>query len=461
MTPRAPSLFFRLTGAISVVLLLGAGILTAAAHDYARRAANDAYDRLLLGAASQIRETVRVEDGMLTTDIPVSAFDTLSISRRERIYYRVTGPNGAFLTGYEDLPGPEATRTDGGPQVWDSVFKGEPVRMAALRHFVSDPASPGWATVLVAQTRESRVALARELTLRAILPVGIMSLIALVGAALAVRYALRPLARIEAALTARASHDLTPLAVEAPREIEALVTAINRFMNRLGLQVDELQRMIADAAHQIRTPITALAAQVELLRNETAPQRRRHHLERVSARTAQIGRLINQLLSHAMINNRAERMAMAVHDARDIIQQAVSDAVPAAMGRDIAVNQSESGGPFLIKADAVSLREALRNIIENAVQHGAAGRIGIAIHGDGQMVIVEIGDDGPGIAPQHWPHVTKRFYRADGQSEGFGLGLAIVADVASSHGAELAFDHAANGDFLVRLTLPASGEAGT
>ena len=150
MAGKTPSLFWRLTTAISLGLLLGAGILAYAAYNYAHTAADDAYDRLLLGAASQIGETIRVEDQAITTDIPVSAFETLSVSRQERVYYRVVGPDGASLTGYDDLQVPHnLLRAGSSPKVWDGTFKGYPVRIAAVSHYVSDPAATGWATILV------------------------------------------------------------------------------------------------------------------------------------------------------------------------------------------------------------------------------------------------------------------------------------------------------------------------
>ena len=179
-------------------------------------------------------------------------------------------------------PGPE-------PQLWNATYKGFPIRAAAVWHFVSEPGLAGWATVVVAQTRDAREALARDLTVRAMLLLGIMSVIALAGSAVAIRYALRPLHRIEDALGARDPNDLTPLDMQVPAEIEELVQAINRFMERLSKRMDSLQGMIADAAHQLRTPITALSAQVDLLQHETVPQRRKGQIERVAARTAQIG----------------------------------------------------------------------------------------------------------------------------------------------------------------------------
>ncbi|HEX7110763.1 MAG TPA: sensor histidine kinase [Aestuariivirga sp.] len=452
MASKTPSLFWRLTTAISLVLLLGAGTLAYAAYNYAHTAADDAYDRLLLGAASQIGETIRVEDEAITTDIPVSAFETLSVSKQERVYYRVIGPDGTSLTGYDDLQVPEALLKQGStPQVWDATFAGYPVRVGAIWHYVSDPAATGWTTILVAQTRDARTALARELTLRAMLLVGIMSAIALVGVMLATRYALRPLHRIEQALGSRDPNDLTPLDVHAPIEIEGLTQSINHFMERLSERMDSLQRMIADAAHQIRTPITALTAQVELLKRETVPAKRKHHLTRVAARTSQIGRLVSQLLSHAMVSHRAQSITASKIDLAELLNQAVADSIPAAMDRDISVEMNAGPSPVFIEGDPISLREAIRNIIENAVHHGAKTKISIGVEAKKSLVVLEIGDDGPGIPAQQWPDVTKRFFRASSDGVGSGLGLAIAADVAKSHGARLEFAHGDNDMFLVRI----------
>lgn len=440
------------------MLLAGTGLLAYAAQGYATRAADDAFDQLLVGAALQIRETLRVEDGQLTTDIPVSAFDALSVSRQERVYYRVIGPSGETLTGYDDLPG--TAQPAGGmaaQEIWNATYKQSPVRIAALRQFMAGAALPGWVTIAVAHTTETRAALARDLTLRALLLLAIMSVIALGGVALAVRYALNPLHRIEAALATRAPNDLTPLNVQSPPEIAELVDAINRFMQRLSERMDDLRRMIDDAAHQIRTPVTALSAQVDLLMTETSPAQRKRHLERVAARTAQIGRLANQLLSQTLVSHRARSITAGPLDLRDVLKQAASDAIPATMDRDIAVTLDLAADPLMIAGDPVSLREALRNIIDNAVQHGARTRLRIRAVRDDNRVVAEISDDGPGIAPDQREHVTKRFWRANADGDGFGLGLAIASEVAKNHGATLEFGTSGEGDFAVFLSFPAAG----
>lgn len=453
MRAKGSSLFLRLMAAISAVLLAGAALLAYAASNYAGRAAENAYDRLLVGAAEQIRETLRIEDGAITTDIPVSAFVALSLSRQERVFYRVVGPAGETLTGYDDLPAaPPQGGTPAGDAVWDATYRKADIRIATLRQFMAAAPEPGWATVVVAHTTGSRNALARDLTLRALLLLGIMSVLALAGVAAAVRFALSPLHRISAALAARQPNELTPLEVKAPPEIAGLVAAINRFIERLSDRMEDLRHIIDDAAHQIRTPVTALSAQVDLLKSETSPERRQRQIERIAARTQQIGRLANQLLSQTLVSHRARSVTPEQLDLREVLKQAAADAVPAALDRDIAVSFDLPPEPVLIAGDPVTLREALRNIIDNAIQHGARSRLSLSVRPEGATVTVEIADDGPGIPEEHWPMVTRRFWRAPGGGEGFGLGLAIAADVARAHAAELRFAQSER-HFAVRMVF--------
>ena len=141
MKASSSSLFLRLMAAISAVLLCGAALLAYAASNYAERAAQNAYDRLLVGAAEQIRETLRVEDGEITIDIPVSAFVALSLQRQERVFYRVVGPAGETLTGYDDLPVPPPGAA--ADDVWDATYRKAAVRIATLRQFMAGAPQPG------------------------------------------------------------------------------------------------------------------------------------------------------------------------------------------------------------------------------------------------------------------------------------------------------------------------------
>ena len=434
------SLFWRLAALISAILLGGAAVLALAASNYARTAANDAYDRVLYGAARQISETITAENGEVEAQVPVSALETLSISRSARIFYRIAMAGGANVTGYDDLPLPPGAEAGGnGPFVSDVVFKGYPIRIAAVGRYFAE--ANGWVMTVVGQTLEARDALARDLTFKAMVLVGVMSFLALAGMIVAIRLALRPLANIEAALLKRPPNVLDPLDVEAPAEIATLISAINGFMERLSDRLETMQRFIADSAHQIRTPLTALAGQVELLAAEKTPARRQHHIERVKARTVELARLTNQLLSDAMISHRAETMSRSEVDVVMLAREALASAVPASLDRDITVSFDAPAEAVKIEGDAVSLREAFKNVIENAIQHGAHSLLRLAVRKTGEGVEVAISDDGPGITADLWPRVTQRFFRGRSGGTGSGLGLAIAREVALHHGGDIGFAH--------------------
>ena len=266
MSRREPSLFLRLVLAIGAVLGAVAVTLVAAAWVWGRTAADEAYDRLLIGAALQIAEAIAVEDDRLVVDLPLSAFEMLALADRDRVFYRVIGVDGKTITGADDLEvrrDPDRLRRE--PVVSAGRHLGEPVRVAVVSRAVSDPAISGRVQVLVAQTETARSSLARSLALQVIGLVVALGVVGLVGAIIAVRIALAPLQRVAQALDDRDPNDLTAFDIAMPKELRPFAGAINHFMERLAERMALLQRFIADAAHQIRTPLTALTAQIDLL----------------------------------------------------------------------------------------------------------------------------------------------------------------------------------------------------
>src|SRR5918993_980230 len=198
-----PSLHSRIILVIAVIFGAGSVVLGTAAWFYARIAADDAYDRLLVGATLQIAESIYAQEGTISVDPPVSAFETLSLSANDRIFYKVVDPRGAVLTGYDDLTPAGSFAETREPSVSDGQYRGFPVRVTVVGRPVSDPAAPGWAQVVVAQTREARASLARDLTLKALLLVFAMTGLAFTGVLFAVRRALEPLTRVERELRSR------------------------------------------------------------------------------------------------------------------------------------------------------------------------------------------------------------------------------------------------------------------
>lgn len=441
MTRREPSLFARLVLLISLVLAFGAAVMITAAWHYARAAANAAYDRLLIGAALQMAESISVEDGKVVPDIPASAFEMLALSQEDRVFYRVVGVAGRTLTGYADLdPGPALGRAPSEPEVVEGTYQEVPVRMAIVARPVSDREVSGVIHVVLAQTELSRAALARELTWRAAILVAIMSLIALGGTAFAVNYALAPLRRLSAALGERAPGDLSALDVSTPREILPFVTAINHFMARLRERMNLLQRFVADAAHQIRTPLTALSSQIELLSHSEMDMAARERVSRIRERSRQLARLTNQLLSHAMVIHRTEAVTFTPVDLKEIARRALKDAVPLSVDPDIVIAFEAPGHSVMMMGEPLSLKEALANVIDNALRHGAPSRLTVRVVEDGAgRVACEVEDDGPGIPQSRWDDVLMRFGSAAPEREGGGLGFAIAAEVCAAHDGALSF----------------------
>lgn len=454
MRRHEPSLFFRLVVLVSGLLVFGAAVLMTAAWYSARQAADEAYDRLLLGAAYQIADAIAVQDGQPEIELPVSAFELLALSDRDRIFYRVLDPRGRTMTGYADLPSPSGSpdATASGPVLADDSYAGEPVRIARVSRRFDDPQMRGEAVVIVAQTVEARALLARQLTLRSLALVLAMGAIAIGGTIFAVRYALAPIGRLEAAIRQRDPQDLNFLNVSAPRELAPFVAEINRFIERLRSRIDLMQQFIADAAHQLRTPLTALNGQVDLLSRDDYSERGKAQLERIRVRSVQLARLANQLLSHAMIAHRRQAVAATAFDLTELTRRALDDAIPDILERDVMVTFHSPPAPLILVGDPVSVAEAIKNVVDNAVRHGAPGQLLLRLSTRDDAAVIEVEDDGPGIDVRDWSRVVKRFGAVSSDGKGSGLGLSIAAEVASAHGGALAFRKGEIG-FVVELSL--------
>lgn len=449
------SLFARLVIRVAVVLAGGAAILMTAAWLYARAAADEAYDRLLQGAAIQILNSLVVEEGRIKVNLPPSAFELLGLAPRDKIFYRVVAPDGSTLTGYEDLTFPVDLANARDALFETASFREQPVRMVAASRAIADPAIGGWANVIIAQTTEARQELTTELTTRALALVGVMSVLALGGTVLAVRYSLRPLDALGDTLRRRDSQDLTPLAVDVPRELSPFVESINHFMRRLDDRLRLLQRFIADSAHQIRTPLTALSAQVSLIDEQVLSENDRRHLDRVKDRASELARFTTQLLNHAMVIHRFDSVQLSPVDVVDVARKAFRAAVPITIDPDIVVSFEAPPEPLTVMGDALSLREAIVNIIDNSLRHGVVASLAVRVIERGNFVLVEVEDDGPGIPPQDWTQVTRRFVSSKSGEGSSGLGFAIASEVAATLNGALAFrEPTPNTGFTVFLELP-------
>ena len=456
--PRRRSLRRRLLGSMFLAFAALVAIIALLIWSYARTAADRSYDLLLAGAALSMLERVSAGADGVTVDVPYSALEMVGLAREDRIAYAVRGARAGLLTGMEGLPEAPEARGGRSPTFHDARHGGEVMRFVSQSRDVSGPSGRERVTVTIGQTRRARNAQALDLFVNGVAGLAAVSLIGLIFVWLAIRRALQPLHAIERDLRAREPTDLTRLGMEPPREVEGLIGSINGFMERLRLNREQTETFIADVAHQTRTALTALHGQLTLARDARDDRALRDRLARAEDQAERSVRLTNQLLSHAMVIHRAEGEGTVEGDLHALARDLLSELVRDTGMRDLDVTlDADEGERFAVRGDAISIREALRNLVENAVRHaGGAKRLEVSLAREEPRVVLSVSDAGPGIPEAEREAVLERFRGLDRAGRVSGLGLAIVKAVADAHGAALSLDRSVWGGLRATLRFPAA-----
>ena len=441
------------------------GVLLSAAFLYeaylsARETADSLHDRFIVGLALGISEHVVATGGDL---IPEGTFDLMTAGSEDEIFYKVTGPDSAFITGYHDLPEVPADQAlEGGiPLFYNATYRNEPVRVVALSFLVAEQDINGWVIVQVTQTRHGRAQLITESVVRAGIRLILVISVAVVFAWIGTTQGLAPLKRLQQAIRRRSYQDLRPITHPMPQEIRDVVAAINQLLARLKDSIASKERFIANASHQLRTPLAALQAQAELAWREADSEASKESLAKILSATQNSSRLANQLLSLARAQPDSggpqfeERVDLAEHAAG-----MTAEWVQQALAKDIDLGFDGPTRGLWVQGDPTLLREMLANLIDNAIRYCprtayVTVRSGISENpGD---VVLEVEDDGPGIPEDKREAVFDRFVRlAEHEEGGCGLGLAIVREIAQRHGGDVTLHEGVSGGLLVRVVLPKS-----
>lgn len=452
------SLRARLAGITAILFLIGMLVLYVAAQGYGRAAADRSFDRLLQGSAISISETISIIDDEIRVDVPYAALDMLSTAPDDRVFYRVAGPRNRTITGYADLPFPADIPTTKVPEsdsirFFDAVYHGEQVRFVLVGREIALRNAAGWVWVQVGQTRLAREAVARETVLGAVAPIAAMTLVALAAVWFGIGRALRPLRRVGADLAERPPSDLRAIDTPVPAELRPLIEAINGFMRRLSVNIDTLRAFIADASHQMRTPLAALLAQTQAAQAEE-PHELRGSLEAIERNGAKLAHLLNQLLSDATVAHRADVRRFEQIDLLAALREAIRESVGASEGSDVRLRTRLSAAPC--SGDRLMLIEAMKNLIHNAMQHGAGddGRVDVALVEEAATYFISISDRGPGIPVEERERVFERFARVDRDRWGAGIGLAIVRRAVESHDGTIVLADRPGGGLSASLRLP-------
>lgn len=448
-------------------LLIPLGILVAinavSVYRNALDAADLAYDRSLLASTRALAERVSIVNGKVVADVPYVALDSFETDTLGRLYYKVTGLHGEFVSGYEDLPAlpPNVPRSDIYPALvrfYHASYRGEPVRIAALYQPVYDDSMRGIALIQVGESLDARQELSRKILLDTLWRQAALVLAAALLTWFALRFVLRPLMLLKADAEGRAPTDLSdfnPALVH--KEVRPLVTAMNGYMARLQSLIAGQRRFIGDASHQLRTPLTVLKMQAELALRAPDVDAMREIVQGIARTTDSTVHLANRLLTTARAGHGALEDDPVPVSLTEAVRQVGIELGPLAVqkGIDLSLEADREVG---IEGNALLLHELVANLVDNAIRYTPSGGTVILRVRAGPPVL-EVEDTGVGIAEAERERVFAPFYRGPAAQQmnagGSGLGLTIVRDIAASHGARIEFGASAKGGLLARVHFPA------
>ena len=417
-------------------------------HDVATGFVNLNYDRALLDTALDLGRNVREINNQLYLDLPQPVIEMLISGEQGRFYYRANGPVGEYITGDPDLPDPPAEAGEDRVTYYDAVYRNESIRAVALRVPVRPGSGKGAISVQVAEKTSLRTDFARQLMLRMMVPQGILVILAALAVWLGVGLGLRALTSVRTEIENRSHVDLSPIReTNTPYEVRPLVRAMNDLLSRLSAALAAQQRFIADAAHQLRTPVAALKTQAELAVRQVRDGEAQATLQQLHTAADHAARLVNQLLTLARAEPGSHRSVMRERvNLAALARETTGEWVPRSLNRGIDLGFDDTSTDATISADPFLVRELLNNLIDNAINYTpAGGHITVRVTTDDDKPSLEVEDNGSGIPEDERVRVFERFYRsAGGSPEGCGLGLAIVREIAQGHGATASILSGAN-----------------
>jgi two-component system sensor histidine kinase TctE len=439
-------------------------INSVSAYRNALDAADLAYDRSLLASARALAERVTVSNGRVVVDVPYVALDNFETDALGRLYYKVSGIHGEFVSGYEDLPPvpKNVKRSDIYPALvrfYHANYRGTPVRIAALLDPVYDDSMRGIALIQVGESLEARRELSRRILIDTVWRQAALVAAAAVLAWIAVRFVLRPLMRLTDEVAHRAPTDLSGFDADGVhRELRPLVAAMNDYMGRLDSLIAGQRRFIADASHQLRTPLTVLKTQAELALRANDAAAMRDIVEGLARTTDSTVHLANRLLTLARADHGLAEGEMGPVSLTEITRGVALELAPQALACKLDLSL-EADAEVGMRGNALLLHEMTANLLDNAIRYTPPqGRVALRVAAREGVALLEIEDSGCGIAQADRQRVFEPFYRAPGAQErnggGAGLGLAIVRDIVELHHGAIRLDDSAWGGLKVTLRFP-------
>lgn len=450
LTAGRGSLTVRLLGVIILPLCGLAVLLGIGGALVITNAVQTVNDRILAATSRAISDSLSIDNGNIELDLPPAMFGMLEDTERDNVYYSVRYGD-QVITGYSDLPDITGGRiADLQVKFGNSVYHGKDIRVIAEGRRLPGLMQP--LVIEVAETMDARRLTQQEMLRYLALLEAALILLTLILLPIAVRWGMRPLARIRADMDQRVASDLHPLPEEdVPSEVRPLVHGFNDLLGRFGTLLEDTRRFAADASHQMRTPLTILRTHIALLRKApTGSIDARDSLNDIDHASERLQRLLVQLLALSRAENAARsELELRPVDLNALVAEVASELAPAAVAAKIEIEFEPAEGDSIAMSDPMLAREIIGNLVENAIRYGGdGGKVRISVHSFDAQILVAVEDEGPGIPPERREAAFSRFERltADSNILGSGLGLPIAQRLAGAVQASIS------------LTTPASGK---
>jgi two-component system sensor histidine kinase TctE len=439
------------------ILLIGSVI----AYLFALDAAVNAYDLGLLDNALDLSKQVEMHAGELFINLPPAAQQMLQANNEDRVSYAAWDEGGRLFSGTPKLLAYGVLPDNVNHLFRDVEVDGEKNREVLLRSKFGGRSL----YIAVSETIHGRKHLADGILVSILVPEILLALVSIAAIVLGVQRGLSPVQHLRDEILSRSPTDLRPIKESpAPTELAPIIHGINELLADLATAFASHRRFIADAAHQLRTPLAALSSQIEV-GLEAPPADVKGLLRQLLATTQRTTHLANQLLSLARLEHTEQsRYEIATVELQQIFLEASADIVALAARKGVELDFNLR--PCSIQGSPLMLRELLANLLDNAVRYTpTGGRVAVSLQADAQNILLYVEDNGPGVANSDLVKLGNPFYRpSSSQSDGCGLGLAIVREIARLHGADVAFGQGAEGRGLrvsVRFPVPASPPQGS
>ena len=409
----------------------------------AQNIANAPYDRALADHLRLLKHEVEQQRILEGLQLTASAITILQGDPTHFIHWEIRDINGNSLGGNSSIPLPENwTYDENKIRFRNETMDHQSVRVAYIWGGQDLSGMPF--LTIVSQSNEMRATLQQEILTGMLTPQLIVLPLAALLAGLGLTQGLEPLNLLQERIRARRANDMSPISAElAPAEIVPLVAAMNSLLARLAATNETQRRFVANAAHQLKTPLAGMRTQAELALRERNPEKMNASLEQLVRGSERATRLVNQLLALARAES-ADHPARHLSENLDLNQlaeQCMVAWVETALQKHIDLGFERSAAPMLISGDELMIAELLNNLIENALLYTPEhGWVTVRVGGDPLSAYLEVEDSGPGISPQDRQRVFDRFFRVLGsRSDGSGLGLSIVKEIAEQHNASISF----------------------